>query len=113
GESANGVRLLPYFDAYVVACQPRSRLFPGAAAKRALSPTGQAGHFPVLLIDGVVAGVWHLRRSGRKGHLTVEPLRRLTATELRDLEGQADRVGSSLAVNVDLTIGTVEVGPHA
>src|SRR5690606_13636122 len=27
-EPPTGVRLLPYFDAYVVACQPRSRLFP-------------------------------------------------------------------------------------
>jgi Winged helix DNA-binding domain len=51
-----GVRLLPYFDAYVIACQPRERLFPGRAYERALAG-GQAGNFPVVLIDGVVAGV--------------------------------------------------------
>ena len=53
-----GVRrsgLLPYFDAYAVGCHPRERLFPGAAAERALA-RGQAGNRPVLLVDGVVAG---------------------------------------------------------
>ena len=38
-----GIRLLPYFDAYVVAGQPRERLYPDAAATRALTPAGQAG----------------------------------------------------------------------
>ena len=47
-----GIRLLPYFDAYVVAGQPRKRLYPGAAAARALTPAGQAGNYPVLLVDG-------------------------------------------------------------
>ena len=32
---AEAIRLLPYFDPYVVAGQPRARLFPGAAAARA------------------------------------------------------------------------------
>ena len=73
-----GVRLLPYFDAFVVAGQPRERLYPGAAATRALTPSGQAGNYPVLLVDGVVGGVWHQRRSGRKLAIIVEPLRELT-----------------------------------
>ena len=33
-----GIRLLPYFDAYVVAAQPRELLYPGAAATPARSP---------------------------------------------------------------------------
>ena len=32
-----GVRLLPYFDAYIVGCRSRQLLFPGRAADRALS----------------------------------------------------------------------------
>jgi len=63
-ELAGGLRLLPYFDVYVVGCHPREKVFPGRAAERALSG-GQAGAFPVLLISGTVAGVWHQRRSGR------------------------------------------------
>jgi Winged helix DNA-binding domain len=51
-----GIRLLPHFDAFVVAGQPRQRLYPGAAATRGLTPAGQAGNYPVLLVDGVVGG---------------------------------------------------------
>jgi hypothetical protein len=57
--------LLPYFDAYVIGCHPRATLFPACRGKRALTG-GQAGNVPVLLVDGVVAGVWHQRRSGRR-----------------------------------------------
>ncbi|MFI0794367.1 winged helix DNA-binding domain-containing protein [Micromonospora rubida] len=107
-----GVRLLPYFDAYPVGCHPRERLFPGPAAQRALSG-GQAGNFPVLLIDGVVAGIWHLRRSGRKLNITVEPLAALTVAERQELDDQAKRVGEILEGEPLLTIGTVSIGGHA
>jgi hypothetical protein len=108
-----GLRLLPYFDAYVVAGQPRARLFPGAAATRALSPSGQAGNYPVLLIDGVVGGVWHQRRSGRRIEITVEPLEPLPATRLRELDAEAATIAAVLEGEPALTIGTVTVGAHA
>jgi hypothetical protein len=107
-----GLRLLPYFDAYVVGCQPRELLFPGRAAERALAG-GQAGNFPVLLIDGVVAGVWHQRRSGRKIAITVEPLEELSAAQRRALDDQVERVGAILEGTARLSIGSVSVGPHA
>ena len=108
-----GIRLLPYFDAYLVAGQPRERLYPGAAAARALTPAGQAGNYPVLLVDGVAGGVWHQRRSGRRLALTVEPLRELTAPQRRQLDDEAGLVGAVMAATVTLTVGTVTVGPHA
>ncbi|WP_410817366.1 winged helix DNA-binding domain-containing protein [Micromonospora sp. 050-3] len=108
----SGLRLLPYFDAYAVGCHPRERLFPGAAAERALAG-GQAGNYPVLLVDGVVAGVWHQRRSGRSIRVTVEPLRTLGAAQQRALQEEVERVGEILEGRASLTIGTVSVGPHA
>ena len=104
-----GVRLLPYFDAYayVVGNQPRELLYPGRAAERAL------GNFQVLLVDGVVAGVWHQRRSGRKLDLTVEPLVPLPPARRRELDEQVERVGVILEGTPRLTIGTVTVGSHA
>jgi hypothetical protein len=108
-----GVRLLPYFDAFVVAGQPRERLYPGAAAARGLSPAGQAGNYPVLLVDGVVGGVWHQRRSGRALAITVEPLGELTATQRRQLQDEVDLVGAVMEAKATLTVGTVTVGPHA
>jgi Winged helix DNA-binding domain len=108
-----GIRLLPYFDAYVVAGQPRDRLYPGTAASRALTPSGQAGNYPVLLVDGVVGGVWHQRRSGRRLALTVEPLRELTPSQLRQLDDEADLVGAVMEATPTLTVGPVTAGAHA
>jgi hypothetical protein len=108
-----GIRLLPYFDAFVVAGQPRQRLYPGAAATRGLTPAGQAGNYPVLLVDGVVGGVWHQRRSGRKLAITVEPLRALTATQRRQLDDEVELVGAVMQAKPTLTVGTVTVGAHA
>lgn len=113
GEPARGVRLLPYFDAYTIASQPRELLFPGAAYERALAG-GQAGNYPVVLVDGTVAGVWHQRRSGRRIAVTVEPIgKTLGAARRRELEEQVERVGEVLEAQARLTMGKVTVGPHA
>ena len=112
-EAPRGVRLLPYFDAYVVGGRPRELLYAGAAAGRALSPSGQAGNYPVLLVDGQVAGVWHQRRSGRNIDVTVEPLRPLAAARLRELDEQVELLGQVMEGVPRLTIGPVTVGAHA
>jgi hypothetical protein len=67
----------------------------------------------VLLVDGIVAGVWHQRRSGRKLDVTVEPLRRLTAARRRALDEQVERIGEFLEATPRLTIGPVTTGAHA
>ncbi len=111
-DPAGIVRLLPYFDAYGVGCYPRERLFVGRAAERALA-RGQAGNYPVLLVDGLVEGVWHQKRAGKKLSVTVEPLRKLASGESRALEEQIDHIGRIQEAAATLTIGTVAAGPHA
>jgi hypothetical protein len=106
------VRLLPYFDALPIGFQPREQLFPGRAWERALA-RGQAGNYPVLLVDGVVRGVWHHRRAGRYVDVTVETWADLSATRRRALHTQVDRVGEILEAVPRLTLGPVSVGPHA
>jgi hypothetical protein len=109
-EPPQGVRLLPYFDgyAYRVGNQPPALLYPGRAAERVLP-----GNFQVLLVDGVVAGLWHQRRSGRRVAITVEPLVRLTVAQRGDLDHQAERVGEIIEATPTLTLGTVTTGGHA
>ena len=107
-----GVRLLPYFDAYLIGCHPRERLFSGRAAERALTG-GQAGNVPVLLIDGRVAGVWHQRRSGRRITITVEPLDPLSGAHRQMLDDQVCRIGEILQGTATLTLGAVHAGAHA
>ncbi len=111
-EQAGIVRLLPYFDAYGVGCHPRERLFVGRAAERALA-RGQAGNYPILLVDGLVEGVWHQKRTGTKLAVTVEPLRALSSSEHRALEEQVEHIGRIQEATATLTVGTVSVGPHA
>ncbi|MFZ0039806.1 MAG: crosslink repair DNA glycosylase YcaQ family protein, partial [Solirubrobacteraceae bacterium] len=92
---------------------PRDRLYPGAVAARALSPAGQAGNYPVVLVDGVVGGIWHSRRSGRRLIVTVEPLREFSARQRRQLDDEVAFVAAIMEATPALTIGSVTVGPHA
>jgi hypothetical protein len=107
-----GLRLLPYFDAYVVGSHPRDQVFPGAAAVRARARS-QAGNYPVLLVDGMVAGVWHQKRSGRYVDVTVEPVADLSAARRRELDAETERIAAFVGLTPRLTVGPVTVGPHA
>ncbi|MEJ2852196.1 MULTISPECIES: winged helix DNA-binding domain-containing protein [unclassified Saccharothrix] len=111
-EPPRGVWLLPYFDAFAVGCHPREELFPGRAAQRALSG-GQAGNFPVVLVDGVVAGVWHQRRSGKRIAVTVETFAELSSGRRRELDERVERVGAVMEGRAESTLGPVTVGAHA
>jgi hypothetical protein len=111
-DAPSGVRLLPYFDVYVVGSYPREKLFPGEAWERALART-QAGNFPVLLIDGIVSGVWHQQKAGKKLKITVEPLKDLTDKQRKALDVEVERIADIQDGTPDLTIGKVAVGAHA
>jgi hypothetical protein len=105
----HGVRLLPYFDAYAYPLSGalRERLYRGRAAERVV------GNRQVMVVDGVVAGLWHQRRSGRSLDVTVEPLDPLTDAQRRDLDEQVERVGQILQARPSWTVGIVIVGSHA
>jgi len=107
-----GVRLLPYFDPYVVGCHPRPQLFPGEAAERGLNRTGQAGTKQVLLVDGLVAGLWHQRRTGQTITLTVEPFGELSPAQHTELAVQAARLGEFFGCAHRMTLGPVTARSH-
>ena len=66
-----------------------------------------------MLVDGVVGGVWHQKRTGRRLVITVEPLAPLTAAQRRQLEEEVALVGTVMEADPTLVIGEVTVGPHA
>ncbi|MFD7667433.1 winged helix DNA-binding domain-containing protein [Streptomyces sp. NPDC059788] len=105
-----GLHLLPYFDgyAYRVGNQPPQLLYPGDARERVLR-----GNFQVLIVDGVVGGLWHQRRSGRKLAVTVESLVQLSAAQRSEIEHRVARIGEILEATPQLTFGPVTVGGHA
>jgi hypothetical protein len=90
---AGAVRLLPAFDPYVVAA-PRKEEAVLAAARRAEVYRPQGWLSPVLLVDGVIRGVW--RRE--KDAIDLTPFGRLAAAERAAATGEAERLGSSLTV---------------
>ncbi len=62
--------------------------------------------------DGVAAGVWHQRKSGRKVSVTVEPFGPFGARRRQQLDAQVARLGQILDARPELTIGPVTVGRH-
>jgi Winged helix DNA-binding domain len=99
----SSIRLLPQYDVYVIGCaapgEQRERLRAKAVFDRG------AGPFPALVIDGVVAGTWKREQRGKKVDVRVEPVRRLTAAERKELGVEAERIGDFLGAEPSLTVG--------
>lgn len=88
------VRLLPGFDVYVAGTRPRESLVEKRFEDRVFRKAGWIS--PVVLVDGMAAGTWgHERTSGRI-EVTVEPFRKLTAAERKQIREKADLLGSFL-----------------
>jgi hypothetical protein len=64
----------------------------------------------VLLVDGVVAGMWERRARGGTLLLRVEPFVRLSAAQRRQLQAEAARIGAFFAADVDLSLGKLDHG---
>jgi hypothetical protein len=104
-------RLLPHFDCYLIGCFPRDRLVPSAWAKRVLKQGG-IGNLPVVVVDGVVAGLWQQRRSGRRVEIVVEAFQPLSGDQHQQLEAAARRIGEIVETESVFSLGTVDARPH-
>jgi len=94
-------RLLPAFDVYVAATRPRESLVLKRFEERVFRTAGWIT--PVVLVDGMVAGVWGHEVSGGRIEVTVEPFGKLPAVRKRDIAGEADRLGAFLGSPVRLS----------
>ncbi|HEX8227727.1 MAG TPA: winged helix DNA-binding domain-containing protein [Chloroflexia bacterium] len=109
---AGQVRLLPQYDCYVLGGVPRDRLVPEAARKR-ISGHGRgrlegAVGLPVLLVDGMVAGIWERHVRSKRVELKVETFVELTAPQRVQLEAEAARIGDFLGLEAALVLGSLE-----
>jgi hypothetical protein len=60
---------------------------------------------PVVLVDGMAAGVWSHERGGGRVEVTVSPWRPLSAEHERQLGEDADRLGSFLGAPATVSYG--------
>jgi hypothetical protein len=105
------VRLLPHFDCYVVGMHPRDRLV-GGEWERWRRAYGGAGNHPVVMIDGVLRGIWLYRRAARRLEIRVELFQELTRRQQAALKAAAARVGEIVEAEPELTVGPVAARPH-
>jgi hypothetical protein len=90
-ESVKTVRLLPAFDQYVVAAtRHATHLLDGGTPDRVYRPQGWLS--PVLMVNGLLAGVWSQERKGSRTTVTVEPFRSLSAAARKAVLSEVDRI---------------------
>lgn len=103
------VRLLPEYDAYLMAFREREQLVPEAAREHLFDHA--RGRYegpsavPWLLVDGVVRGWWSRKRRGKRLELVVEPFVRVTRSLREGIEAEAERIGGLLGLQAELKVG--------
>ncbi len=96
------LRLVPSFDPYVMFYSPRELLVESRFRARVFRQL--AGWVsPVLLIDGVAAGIWQYRRRSGGIDVTVEPFRSLSRSERRLVEEETLKLGEFLGTKTEIS----------
>jgi hypothetical protein len=98
------VRFLPEFDNAVLSHADRSRIVPpelGSHHVLGLDPRPR-----VVLVDGMVAGLWRIDRAGDRARLVLRPLTRWTRAQTADATHEG---AALLALHVPDATGDVEV----
>jgi hypothetical protein len=94
------VRLLPNFDVYTLGFRPRDRLVAAEVAPRVFRQAGWIS--PVVLVRGVVAGVWSFASRGRALVVEVEGFRKLSRSVRAGIAGEAARLGEFLGAEASV-----------
>ncbi len=83
------VRLLPEFDATLLAHADRSRIMTADVRRRVCDGAAVAS---TVLVDGTVTGTWTAKRTADTVTLTVRPFRPLSPTDRSAIEAEAERL---------------------
>jgi hypothetical protein len=108
--SSSQARLLPEYDAYVMAFRERDELVPEPV--RELIASHGRGRYEgpaavrLLLVDGVAAGLWERRKRGKRIELEVRLARRLPKSDREAIEDEAGRLGAFLGLEPVLTVAS-------
>jgi hypothetical protein len=95
----NSIRLLPLFDSYLLAHRDKDHLLSVKHYKRVYRNQGWIS--PVVLIDGVIAGVWSHKLERKKLLVRVEPFGKLSRAARAGITQEAESLASFYQSEVD------------
>jgi hypothetical protein len=101
------VRLLPYFDSYLLGHADRRHLVPDEHRRQVSRAQGWIA--PVVLVDGRVLGVWKHTRKRARLAVEVTPLARLTRRVVAGVRAEAEELRRFLGAE-DLQVTLAAVG---
>ena len=102
----NGVvRLVGGFDPFIVGAGLREQLIPAKHLKRVSRTAGWIS--PVVLVDGLAAGVWDAKRTGNRLAITIEPFADSSSRRRAAVEAAAREVGRAQDLSVSVAYGSV------
>lgn len=99
------VRLLPYFDIYLLGYQNRNLSVPSQYAKR-INAGGGMVH-PTVLVDGRAVGIWKSKREKNHLNISVEPFGPLPPEILPALEAEVNDIARFMGTQAILHIMTL------
>lgn len=82
------VRLLPYFDTFLLGHKQRDHLIPKEHQPEVFRPQGWIS--PVVLVNGRAAAVWKLDRTGKRSQVTITPFGPLPPPVLKAINAEAN-----------------------
>lgn len=88
------VRLLPYFDSFVLQHEDKTHLLSRKIHHRLYRPQGWVA--PAVLVNGRVAGTWTHSEKGRRGRVRVEAFAALPSHVREGVEREAESLGRFL-----------------
>lgn len=112
GTSLPNVHLLPQYDCYILGSRFGRERIISEAARRRISGYGR-GRFegatgvPILLVDGMVAGIWDRIKRGKLLTVRVEAFITLDGAHRRALELESQRIGKFFGMNAALELGVL------
>jgi hypothetical protein len=95
------VRLLPAFDAYILGYVNRDYLV-RPEHQREVYHGGQT--VPVVLVDGLAAGVWRYDRQGKKLKIILSPFDRFDEETQHLIAEEAENIGRFFGTAVSLEV---------
>ncbi|HET6319026.1 MAG TPA: winged helix DNA-binding domain-containing protein [Chloroflexota bacterium] len=109
--TSDGVHLVPQFDSYVVGCHPREQLIPTLAAEP-LGRRDTAAQFNVLLVGGVVGGLWQRKLRGKQLDLRVDAFVQLSSSQRAQVAQCAERMAEFLGRTAHVSFVSVARRGH-